>query len=282
MAYSVDTYSGSRTFIVEDGTINNSLDIRLIGKNYAGYGEAQNENFLHLLENFAGTTPPLRPLAGQIWYDSAARKLKYWDSAATKWKASGGTELGENGNPPTGLSQGDFWWDNAEERLYVFNGTAFVAVGTNGIGINPYSLRAGPYISGNSYNGESEITWSVNAAPENTPSTVVARDSNGNFSAGIVSVIDLNSTSDARLKTNVNEINGLDLIEKIRAVGFDWVESGKRSYGVIAQELAESFPELVIERDDGMNGVSYIPMIAMLVSAVQQLNTRVQELERSK
>ena len=49
MSYSVDTFSGSRTFVVEDGTIDNSIDLRLIGKNYAGYGEVQNENFVGTL-----------------------------------------------------------------------------------------------------------------------------------------------------------------------------------------------------------------------------------------
>ena len=39
MAYSVDTYNRSKTFVVQDGTINNELDIRLVGKNFSGYGE---------------------------------------------------------------------------------------------------------------------------------------------------------------------------------------------------------------------------------------------------
>jgi hypothetical protein len=46
MSYSVDRFRGSATYTVEDGTIESSLDIKLIGKNYAGYGEIQNENFL--------------------------------------------------------------------------------------------------------------------------------------------------------------------------------------------------------------------------------------------
>jgi hypothetical protein len=86
MSYSVDTFSSGRTFIVNDGTINNELDVRLVGKNFSGYGEIQNENVLHLLENFAGLNPPAKPINGQIWFDSSIRKLKLWHYATSKWK----------------------------------------------------------------------------------------------------------------------------------------------------------------------------------------------------
>ena len=53
MAYTIDRYSGVTLTTVEDGTVDQTTDIKLVGKNYAGYGEIQNENFLHLLENFS-------------------------------------------------------------------------------------------------------------------------------------------------------------------------------------------------------------------------------------
>jgi len=131
MAYSVDTYSGSRTITVEDGTIDNSLDIRLIGKNYAGYGETQNENFVHILENFAGINPPPRPISGQIWYDTSVRKLKYYDSATLQWKTAGGAQVASAA--PSGLSIGDLWWDDNNEQLYAWNGSTFILIGPQGV-----------------------------------------------------------------------------------------------------------------------------------------------------
>jgi hypothetical protein len=131
MAYSVDTYSGSRTITVEDGTIDSSLDIRLIGKNYAGYGEVQNENFLHLLENFAGLTPPPKPINGQIWYDASVRKLKYYDSATLQWKTAGGSQVASSA--PSGLSTGDLWWNEINQQLSVWNGTEFILIGPQGV-----------------------------------------------------------------------------------------------------------------------------------------------------
>ena len=52
MAYTIDRYSGVTLTTVEDGTVDQTTDIKLVGKNYAGYCEIQNENFLHLLENY--------------------------------------------------------------------------------------------------------------------------------------------------------------------------------------------------------------------------------------
>ena len=46
MAYTIDTYSNSRSWRIEDGTIDQTTDLKLVGKNYAGYGEIQNENFV--------------------------------------------------------------------------------------------------------------------------------------------------------------------------------------------------------------------------------------------
>lgn len=129
MPYSIDRYNGTTLTVVEDGTIDNTLDIKLIGKNYAGYGEVQNENYVHLLENFSGTSAPPRPLSGQIWYNSSSRKLSFWDN--NKWRPMGGAEV--KTTAPTGLTEGDFWWDSGNDQLYAFNGSDYVLVGPQGV-----------------------------------------------------------------------------------------------------------------------------------------------------
>jgi hypothetical protein len=114
MPYSIDRYSGTTPVVVEDGTIDSTFDIKLIGKNYAGYGEVQNENFLHLLENFAGTGEPPRKIAGQLWFDSGENKLKFYDGL--RFRTTGGAEVGPTA--PSNLSTGDFWFDAANSQLY--------------------------------------------------------------------------------------------------------------------------------------------------------------------
>ncbi len=125
MAYQVDKFNGTFLTSVEDGTIDSTTDLRLVGKNYAGYGEVQNENFVHLMENFSNTTPPPKVIIGQIWYDSANKKLKFYDGA--KFRLAGGAEVSTSA--PTGLQIGEFWWDSSAKQLYAYTGTEYVLVG---------------------------------------------------------------------------------------------------------------------------------------------------------
>ena len=130
MAYQIDRFNNTTLTNVEDGTVDQTTDLKFIGKNYAGYGEIQNENFLFLLENFSGATAPARPLSGQIWYDTSVAKLKFYDG--TKWRTNGGSEA--SATQPTGLSVGDFWWDTTNDQLYVYNGTIFILIGPQNAG----------------------------------------------------------------------------------------------------------------------------------------------------
>ena len=125
MAYQVDKFNGTFLVSVDDGTIDTTTDLRFVGKNYAGYGEVQNENFLHLLENFANTSAPPKRVTGQIWYDSGNKKLRFYDG--TRFRTASGAEIGPTA--PSGLQAGDFWFDTGAEQLYAWNGTEFVLIG---------------------------------------------------------------------------------------------------------------------------------------------------------
>jgi len=125
MAYQVDRFNGTFLVSVDDGTIDTTTDIRFVGKNYAGYGEVQNENFLHLLENFANTSAPPKVITGQIWYDSGNKKLKFYDG--NRFRTASGAEIGPTA--PSGLQTGDFWFDTSAEQLYAYNGSTFVLIG---------------------------------------------------------------------------------------------------------------------------------------------------------
>jgi hypothetical protein len=130
MAYTIDRYNNVTLTTVEDGTIDQTTDLKLVGKNYAGYGEIQNENFVFLLENFAGGNAPPKAISGQIWFDSNNSKLKFYDGS--QWRTTGGAEI--SATAPSGLSTGDFWWDTSNEQLYAYNGSDFVLVGPQDAG----------------------------------------------------------------------------------------------------------------------------------------------------
>jgi len=161
------------------------------------------------------------------------------------------------------------------------------------LGSNLNNLTAGSYItynSGSTYNGSASITIGVAGTTANTANTLVARDASGDFIAGDIScanltatfqvtAADINSTSDANLKTNIQTVeNALDTINSLRGVSFDWKETGKGSYGVIAQELEEVLPELV--RTEGNKSVNYNGIVGVLIEAIKELKSEVEELKQ--
>ena len=149
------------------------------------------------------------------------------------------------------------------------------------LGSNLNSLTAGSYITydiGSTYNGSAAITIGVAGTSANTANTVVVRDALGDFTGGTITASDFNSTSDINLKENIETIkNSLETINSLRGVSFDWKETGKSSYGVIAQELEEVLPDLVNVKD--IKSVNYNGLVGVLIEAVKELSAEVQELK---
>lgn len=90
------------------------------------------------------------------------------------------------------------------------------------------------------------------------------------------------STSDKNLKNNIVPIeNGLDKLSLINPVEFNWIKTGNKDYGIIAQELEEHFPELVSENMDGYKVVKYNSLVAFLIQSIHELKKEI-ELLKSK
>ena len=285
MAYIVNKFSGAQLIVLEDGTIDTSTSLGLVGRNYVGYGETQNENFVFLLENFANESPPSRPLQGQIWFNTTTNLTYAYDGAT--WSPIGAAVL--SATAPTESNAGALWLDTTANQLKIYTGSAWTLIGpevvagfgstraratslddsvgnprpvvileTDGIafaictaqaftinssnsvvgfennliaGINlsstakvkgditgnagsadrlstartingvPFDgqqnvtikssttnkLVKGTYIQGSDFDGSTEITWSVDATSSNSIGKIVARNSEGGFSAGTIS-----------------------------------------------------------------------------------------------
>lgn len=127
---------------VDDQTLNNETSLTFVGKNYAGYGPVIAENFLHLLENFAKTTPPTNPVEGQLWYDNTVgvSLLKVWDG--TTWTAAGSIKKAATAPQVSTSLKGDVWVDTENNQLYLYSGSNWLLVGPQ------YSsgLKTGPDI----------------------------------------------------------------------------------------------------------------------------------------
>lgn len=125
MAYVINLTDGSTFATIADGTVNTASSMTLVGKNYAGYGEFLDENFIHLLESGSNTTAPSAPLTGQLWWDKTNNLLKCYNGTTFK-TISAATA---SSTAPTSNVAGDLWYDTVNQQLKVYTGSAFIVVG---------------------------------------------------------------------------------------------------------------------------------------------------------
>ena len=125
MAYTINLTDGTVFATVNDGTVNTSSSVTLVGKNYAGYGEFLDENFIQMLENFAKTTAPAAPLTGQIWFNKTNNLLNVYNGSAFKTLSI----TTASASAPSSNVQGDLWYDTTNQQLNVYTGAAFLVVG---------------------------------------------------------------------------------------------------------------------------------------------------------
>lgn len=126
MSYRLNRTDGELLVDLTDGILDNTTtDLTLIGKNYKGFGEFLNENFIALLENFASSSQPTNPMVGQLWYDKQDQRLKIYDG--TTFRPATGSVV--SSTQPSNLNVGDLWIDNENNKLYIWDGSELTLVG---------------------------------------------------------------------------------------------------------------------------------------------------------
>jgi hypothetical protein len=313
MAYVINKFSGEELIVLDDGTLDTTTSLGLVGRNYVGYGETQNENFVFLLENFANTAPPSRPIVGQIWFNTTDDTAYAYDGL--QWNPIGSAAI--SATTPTNNNKGALWLKTPVNQLFVYtgtewrfigpeavagfgstrarsasldntagdprpvifletNGTAFAICTASAFVINPSNsvtgfsnvlqaginlsetakingsitgnaatadqlatarlingvpfnassnitvtanttntLKKGTYITGADFDGSVERTWSVDASSANLLGKVVARNSEGGFSAGTISASFVGD-----LTGNVTSSSGVSTFNTVQANQF--------------------------------------------------------------
>ena len=127
MTYTINKSDGTPLVDILDGTIDQTTDLNLIGKNATTFGQAFNQDLVYLLENFSNATSPLKPLTGQLWYNTTNSSLQVYTGDTTGWRSTGAPIVQQD--TPANLVSGDIWINSRDQQLYFFDGTALTLAG---------------------------------------------------------------------------------------------------------------------------------------------------------
>jgi hypothetical protein len=130
-------------------------------------------------------------------------------------------------------------------------------------------------VGGVTLNAEANLTFDGS-----TLSVTGAVTTTGNLTVGGT----LTENSSLRYKENVETIKyGLDKVLQMRGVTYDKKDNGVRETGVIAEEVYEVLPELVLKNEEGeIDSVSYGRITAVLIEAIKDLKKEIEELKANK
>ena len=128
---------------VFDNTSSTDTSLIFPGRNVTGYGQIIAENFLHLLENFAGATKPVNAVEGQLWYDTTTKSVLVNDGTGPEgWKPASGIQKGASEETLNDPAIGELWVDTTNQQLRIYTGTRWLLVGPSESSID--GLRYGP------------------------------------------------------------------------------------------------------------------------------------------
>lgn len=126
MSYQITLTNKTALTTVADGEINTTAtDVALVGRGATNYGLLMNDNLVHILENFANTTPPPNAIKGQLWYDTSVNILKVHNGR--DFVVTNGTFIGQT--EPTGITAGGLWVNTTTNQLFFNNGIENILAG---------------------------------------------------------------------------------------------------------------------------------------------------------
>jgi hypothetical protein len=209
MAYTIVKSDGTVLTTIADGTINTtSTTLGLPGRNYAGYGQQLDTNFVHQLENFARSTPPANPLTGQLWYNTNANTLYVC--------------------PTDGLSNANAWVSLAVSSS---NSTStFGSVQVTG------NLSANNITAVNNVNGANGVFTNISVSSTANISSGTANIGTGNVGTLFTQTINAGTQSTALSMTGIVTSNGSGTANSIAGTSM-WVTGGNLVVGGIGSPL---------------------------------------------
>ena len=85
--------------------------------------------------------------------------------------------------------------------------------------------------------------------------------------------------SDARLKTNISNItDSLDIVRSLCGKMYNLKNDSKKSFGLIAQEVQQTLPDIVHQDSEGYLNLSYLELIPLLIEAVKEIDDKLNKV----
>jgi hypothetical protein len=192
MAYTIIRSNAATLTTIQDGTINTtSTSLGLPGRNYAGYGQALNTNFVRLIEHFANDRPPSNPLKGQLWFNTINNTLNICPADGTTSAGSWLTLTTTNSSGSTTLANITATGNIASNNISITNNV--IADGATVRLITVSETLTTLSISATSGTISSLNTQAISTGSQNTPGlltgswTVVGNNSSGGNAFNITS-----------------------------------------------------------------------------------------------
>jgi len=150
---------------------------------------------------------------------------------------------------------------------------------------------SGIFYSGGNTGGYTAINSNSNNAPlylargASTPTGILINMASNGTGVGSISITGsataYNTSSDYRLKEDLQDFAGLDMVSKIPVYDFKWKTDESRTYGVMAHELQEVLPNAVTGQKDAdeMQSVDYSKIVPLLIKSIQELTAKIERLE---
>ena len=249
--------------------LNGSLTDKMVIKHdgAVGIGETSPLGKLHIKGTDVGASPA--STANQLVLEDTENGISILSNTA----GAGNINFGDSDDN----GKGGFIYDHSADAMrHIVNGGEKMRIDSSGrvlVGTTTSSGLLSLYNSGQTgLNINTPTGTNTFAAFQRNGSTVGSITTNG-------STTSFNTSSDARLKDVTGEARGLEVINELNPVAYNWKESGQADEGLIAQEVLDIVPNAVSGLEEEMYSMDYSKLVVHLVAGMKEQQAQIDELK---
>jgi len=240
--------SGSTSLLVTHSASAHVSGINIINTQAGGYGSAVNFQSERSDNNVIATAGRIRTEGAEAWNaDNAVSSALVFETVADNTLA---------------------------ERMRISSGGNLTLGGTTVGAAGALSVQP------NFDDGAAVITFNRSST---TNTSDVIRFKNGGSTVSQIShnnsTVTYGTSSDARLKNILGEAKGLEIVNKLNPVNFEWKDGGEIQDGLIAQEVEELIPYAINVNEEGYYSMDYSKLVTPLIKAIQEQQEQIDALQ---